>query len=92
LSSERFDNDQYFRLPESARVYPGLVNTLLDVIEVAPGGATALILPESGARVSYDSLREQVMTMAGALAGAGIALLGAGVGVRRLSRPRDFQA
>lgn len=26
------------------------------------------------------------------VAGAGIALLGAGVGVRRLSRPRDFQA
>src|SRR5579871_4035840 len=53
-------------------VYPGKVNTLLDVIEVAPGGATALILPESGTRVSYDSLREQVMAMAGALQGAGI--------------------
>jgi acyl-CoA synthetase (AMP-forming)/AMP-acid ligase II len=48
------------------------VNTLLDVIEVAPGGATALILPESGARVTYDSLREQVTAMAGALAGAGV--------------------
>src|SRR5881227_3712392 len=54
------------------KVYAGLVNTLLDVIKVAPGGATALILPESGARISYDSLRKQVMTMAGALQSAGI--------------------
>jgi acyl-CoA synthetase (AMP-forming)/AMP-acid ligase II len=41
-------------------------------MEVAPRQATALILPESGARVSYDSLREQILTMAGALAAAGI--------------------
>src|SRR5262245_27759381 len=60
------------RKPCPTQVYAGLVNTLLDVIEVAPGGATALILPESGTRVTYDSLREQVMTMAGALAAAGI--------------------
>jgi acyl-CoA synthetase (AMP-forming)/AMP-acid ligase II len=54
------------------RVYAGLVNTLLDVIEAAPGEATALVLPESGARFTYDSLREQVLTMAGSLAAAGI--------------------
>src|SRR5215467_8620350 len=48
------------------------MNTLLDVIEIAPGDSTALILPESGGRVSYDSLRRQVMEMAGKLAAAGI--------------------
>src|SRR5579862_6840625 len=48
------------------------VNTLLDVIEAAPGQGTALVVPESGARISYDSLREQVMTMAGVLQTAGI--------------------
>jgi acyl-CoA synthetase (AMP-forming)/AMP-acid ligase II len=48
------------------------MDTLLDVIEVAPGAATALILPDSDARVSYDSLRRQVTDVAGALAAAGI--------------------
>jgi acyl-CoA synthetase (AMP-forming)/AMP-acid ligase II len=48
------------------------MDTLLDVIEIAPGDSTALILPESGGRVSYDSLRRQVMEMAGTLAAAGI--------------------
>ena len=48
------------------------VDTLLDVIEAAPGQGTALVVPESGARISYDSLREQVMTMAGTLQAAGI--------------------
>ena len=33
---------------------------------------TAVILPEAVIRVSYDKLREQVMTMAGALAAAGV--------------------
>ncbi len=38
----------------------------------APGHRTAVILPEAGIQVTYDSLREQVMTMADALAALGI--------------------
>jgi acyl-CoA synthetase (AMP-forming)/AMP-acid ligase II len=52
-------------------VYPVKV-TLLDVLSAAPGGNTAIILPDSGERVSYDSLRDQIMHMAGALRAAGI--------------------
>ncbi len=48
------------------------VNTLLELLKVAPGGDTAVILPESGIRVTYGSLREQVLTMADGLAAAGI--------------------
>src|SRR5262245_26983255 len=46
--------------------------TLLDVLAVAPGGSIAVIVPESGTRVTYDALRAQVSAMADALAGAGI--------------------
>jgi acyl-CoA synthetase (AMP-forming)/AMP-acid ligase II len=44
--------------------------TLLDLLQ--PSSKTAIIVPELGLRVTYDSLREQVMAMADALAGAGI--------------------
>src|SRR2546421_4671245 len=46
--------------------------TLLDVLEAAPGARTAIIVPEAGIQVSYDSLRAQVTAMADALAAAGI--------------------
>src|SRR5213596_3059670 len=46
--------------------------TLLELIQVAPAEATAIILPESGIRVSYRQLREQVTEMADALASLGI--------------------
>lgn len=46
--------------------------TLLDVLCSAPGGRTALVVPESGAAVSYDSLRAQVFDVAAALAAAGV--------------------
>jgi acyl-CoA synthetase (AMP-forming)/AMP-acid ligase II len=46
--------------------------TLLDLLQVAPDGDTAVILPEAGIRVTYGSLREQVQAMAEALAAAGI--------------------
>ncbi len=46
--------------------------TLLDVLCAAPGGRTALVVPESGAAVSYDSLRAQVFDVAAALAAAGV--------------------
>ena len=47
-------------------------HTLAELLHAAPGDRTAVILPELGIRLTYDELREQVMTMAGALAAAGI--------------------
>lgn len=47
------------------------VDTLLDVLHFADSH-TAVIVPELGLRVTYDSLRQQVLTMANALASAGI--------------------
>jgi acyl-CoA synthetase (AMP-forming)/AMP-acid ligase II len=47
-------------------------STLLDVLNAAPAGNTALLIPETGARVSYESLRRQVAQAADIFAGAGI--------------------
>jgi acyl-CoA synthetase (AMP-forming)/AMP-acid ligase II len=47
------------------------VQTLLDVLHFADGRA-AVAVPELGITVTYDSLRQQVLTMADALASAGI--------------------
>ncbi len=47
------------------------VDTLLDVLHFADSH-TAIVVPEFGIRVTYDSLRQQVFTMANALASAGI--------------------
>jgi len=47
------------------------VDTLLDVLHFADSH-TAVIVPELGLHVSYDSLRRQVLEMANALASAGI--------------------
>ncbi len=47
------------------------VDTLLDVLHFADSH-TAIIVPEIGIRVTYDSLRQQVLAMASALASAGI--------------------
>jgi acyl-CoA synthetase (AMP-forming)/AMP-acid ligase II len=47
------------------------VDTLLDVLHFADSH-TAIIVPELGIRVTYDSLRHQVLTMANALASAGV--------------------
>src|SRR5262245_53768768 len=49
-----------------------LANTLLDLIQVAPGERTAIHLPEAGVRVTYRSLRDQVTEMADALIALGI--------------------
>ncbi len=48
------------------------MNDLPSLLNAAPGNATALIIPETGTSISYDSLRRQVKTMAEALAGIGI--------------------
>jgi len=47
------------------------VHTLLDVLHFADSH-TAVIVPEFGISVTYDSLRQQVLAMADALASAGI--------------------
>jgi acyl-CoA synthetase (AMP-forming)/AMP-acid ligase II len=47
------------------------VDTLLDVLHFADSH-TAVVVPELGIRLTYDSLRQQVWTMANALASAGI--------------------
>src|SRR5208282_6067572 len=46
-------------------------DTLLDVLHFADSH-TAIVVPELGIKVTYESLREQVLTMANALASAGI--------------------
>ncbi len=47
-------------------------NTLLELIQISPAERTAIILPEPGHRVTYQSLRDQVVEMANALASIGI--------------------
>jgi len=46
--------------------------TLLDLLRAAPGSKVAIVLPETGARITYDSLRREVSAGADAFAGAGI--------------------
>ena len=46
--------------------------TLLDVVNAAPGGNVALLVPETDARVSYESLRGQIARAADTFASAGI--------------------
>src|ERR1022692_4645237 len=47
------------------------VDTLLDVLHFADSH-TAIVVPELGINVTYESLRQQVLAMANALASAGI--------------------
>jgi len=49
-----------------------LTGALVDLLGSAGNDRTAIIIPEVGLRVSYDSLRQQVLAMADALALAGI--------------------
>jgi acyl-CoA synthetase (AMP-forming)/AMP-acid ligase II len=46
--------------------------TLLDLLQSAPGSQTAIVLPDEGVAVTYDSLRKQVEGVANTLASAGI--------------------
>jgi acyl-CoA synthetase (AMP-forming)/AMP-acid ligase II len=48
------------------------MNDLPSLLNAAPGNATALIIPETGTSITYESLRRQVKAMAEALAGIGI--------------------
>jgi len=49
-----------------------LMNDLPSLLNVAPASSTAIIIPETGTAVTYESLRRQVKTMADALAAIGI--------------------
>jgi acyl-CoA synthetase (AMP-forming)/AMP-acid ligase II len=51
---------------------PVAKTTLLDLLHAAPAGNTALLLPETGARIRYEALRRQVEAAADAFAAAGI--------------------
>jgi len=57
--------------PKAARMTLKSVDTLLDVLHFADSH-TAIVIPEFQIRVTYDSLRQQVLRMANALAAAGI--------------------
>jgi len=46
--------------------------SLLDVLNSAPGGNTAIILPDQNLQLSYDDLRERVLSLAAGLRAAGI--------------------
>ncbi len=48
------------------------MNTLLELISKAPGNATAVTIPETGVKVTYESLRAQVASTADAFRGLGI--------------------
>jgi oxalate---CoA ligase len=45
---------------------------LAEILQTAPANHTAVILPEAGIQLTYAQLRDQVMTMADALAALGI--------------------
>jgi acyl-CoA synthetase (AMP-forming)/AMP-acid ligase II len=47
-------------------------NTLMEVLQAAPAERTAIIQPETGIRITYQQLRDQVAEMADALASLGI--------------------
>ena len=46
--------------------------TLLDLLQLAPGDRTAIVVPELNLHITYDALRQQVLAVADALAAAGI--------------------
>lgn len=48
------------------------MNDLPSLLNLAPGNSTAVIIPETGTAVTYDSLRHQIKDMAEDLAGIGI--------------------
>src|ERR1700688_4377769 len=48
------------------------ISTVAELLRDAPPENTAVILPESGIRVTYKELCDQVMAMADSLAGIGV--------------------
>jgi len=48
------------------------VTTLLELLEAAPAANVAIVIPETGVRITYESLRRQVGAAADILAASGI--------------------
>ena len=48
-------------------------STLIELLHAAPASHTAILLPETGARITYGALRQQVEALADAFTAAGIA-------------------
>ena len=48
------------------------IQTVVELLRAAPGSNTAVVLPESGIRITYQNLLDQVMAMADSLAAIGI--------------------
>jgi acyl-CoA synthetase (AMP-forming)/AMP-acid ligase II len=70
--SGRFPWHSRGELNSDMMIYMSHPNTLLELIQAAPAERTAIVLPESGIRVTYKHLRDQVTEMADALASMGI--------------------
>jgi len=51
---------------------PSIPKTLLDLLPPDASGQTAVVIPEENIRITYAGLRDQVESLASALAGAGI--------------------
>src|SRR5437867_9812453 len=62
-----------FLLPSNFQMIDAGPSTLIELLHVAPAGTTAIHLPETGARITYGALRQQVGTLAGAFTAAGVA-------------------
>jgi acyl-CoA synthetase (AMP-forming)/AMP-acid ligase II len=73
VSSTKCDCRSFWGGPKSGMImlmsHP---DTLLELLGAAPGGNTAIILPEARVHVSYKQLHDQVCEMADALASLGI--------------------
>jgi acyl-CoA synthetase (AMP-forming)/AMP-acid ligase II len=59
-------------VPAGSTFKPPAQRTLADLLELGLGDNPAIILPEAGVQVTYDSLRAQVFALADALAAGGI--------------------
>jgi len=53
-------------------ISPFSVTTLVELLEAAPGANIAIVIPETGVRITYEALRRQVFGAADVLAAAGI--------------------
>ena len=51
---------------------PFSVTTLVELLEAAPGANIAIVIPETGVRITYEALRRQVFAAADVLAAAGV--------------------
>jgi oxalate---CoA ligase len=70
-STDRPPGITAFLLPSNFQMIDSGPSTLIELLHAAPAGRTAIHLPETGARITYGALREQVEGLADAFAAAG---------------------